>query len=267
MNDNRFDKLNSVVVSEKNISVEMIEAIRTKTIAFKNGLCPELSRFFSFQAFGGDCLAYNLTHPEYSKKYSQRKPAIENMVTAYNIFKDRLSVNSQQHFNNFIDLVSASSDIENYTPIINFKEQFEFCFSDLTGLENSGISQRYYLEKELIEEIWNCVIDNLKRHSHIEAVDISATKSVEKEQVLITVKDSSKIDLERFISRNSSLAIYQKIQNYGYIEIQSGNQILDILTGLIYTTKNASVCSEIRIAIKIPLTVKEIQRLKRGTNQ
>jgi len=260
---NNFDKLNSIVVSEKNISAGMIKAIRTRAIALKNGLCPELSRFFSFQAFGGDCLAYNLTHPEYSKKYSQRKIAIENMVTTYNRFKERLTVGSQQHFNNFIDLVSDQSDLDNYTPIITFKEQFEFCFSDLTGLENSGISQRYYLEKELITEIWNCVIDNIKRHSNIDSVEISAVKSVEKELVVITVKDSNKIDLERFISRNSSLTIYQKIQNYGYIEIQTDNQILDILTGLIYITKNEINPSEIRIAIRIPLTVKEIQRLKK----
>lgn len=264
MNDEVFKNFKTIVISEKKISPEMIAIFRNRSLALKNGFCPILSRFFNFHAFGGKSSAYYLTHPEYSREYKEREKYLKNIIPIYKNFNNALSENSQKYFNSFINIVTQTTDIEDYSEIIDFKEKFEFCFCDLKGLEESEISQRYYIEKEIILEIWHCIIDNLKRHSSVDNASISAEKDLEKQQVVITIKDSTTIDLERFIRHNSSLLIYSKIKKYGYMEIQTGDQILDILSGYIYKTDHLCKYSEIRIVIKIPLTVKESERLKKG---
>lgn len=103
---------------------------------------------------------------------------------------------------------------------------YRFSFHTLKGLETIADKSYYYAEKQLINEIWNTILDNLNKHGSFKKTDFIFQIIPEGRQVRITVTDPvTSFDLENFIQSGKSVVTYTQMQRFGEMSIHSGKHI------------------------------------------
>lgn len=106
------------------------------------------------------------------------------------------------------------------------KRFYRFSFHTLKRLESLADKSYYYSEKQVIEEIWNTILDNLEKRGRMEKVKFSFEYLPQDLQVRITVHDpGTSFHLEAFRKDRKSIITYTKMQRFGEMTIQSGKQL------------------------------------------
>jgi hypothetical protein len=220
----------------------------------KSSILYSLCRFFNYRIYGGqrESSIHDMLHDTDCTIVKEFYKTIRN---EFDSFKDRLEKANIYLFE------KAFSEFEN-GPVTKetqeeLKNAFEFQFFKLRELNlkrsDPGAGQKFYLEKNIINDIWSSIIHNLNRHSDINSVTFEFIKAEDK--AIICINDPKEIDLDNFISVGSSLNIYKRIANYGTIEIYNKDRFLDVISGKII--KQANDIKGSNIVVKI-YTMKKI---------
>ncbi|HQO08753.1 MAG TPA: hypothetical protein PLK90_01950 [Clostridiales bacterium] len=221
---------------------------KTKSEIKKNSLLNVLCRFFNYRIYGGD--RENSIHDMlHDTDYKVVKDLFGSIIKEFNSFKERLEKSNIYLFEKtFEEFEKGPVSKETQEEL---KNAFEFQFYKLKELNvkrsTPGAGQKFYLEKNIINDIWTSIIHNLKRHSDIDSAVFNFQKVDDK--IIISISDQKEIDLDNFITVGSSLNIYKRISNYGTIEIFNKDRFLDIISGKIIKQENDIKGSTIVIKI------------------
>lgn len=103
---------------------------------------------------------------------------------------------------------------------------YRFSFHKLKGLESLADKSYYSAEKQVIEEIWNTILDNLEKRGRMDKVKFSFEYLPQDMKVKITVHDpGTSFHLEAYRKDRKSIITYAKMQRFGEMTIHSGRQM------------------------------------------
>ncbi len=98
---------------------------------------------------------------------------------------------------------------------------YYFCFRDLLQMPFTVPDDYFFVERELLTQLWITVLHNLDRHGKRDQLRMMAKISDDHSELLVTMMDIKKFDFDRFIRRGSSLQLYLKMNRFGSLTIDS----------------------------------------------
>lgn len=182
---------------------------------------PALAEFFSNQrdARSIHCLIHSDTSIKIKK---ERLPGIWEMFNSIsNLLEPENSKLIKACLLESSDKIAAN---DNTIPSQSEKLRdayYYFCFRDLPQMPFTVPDDYFFVERELLTQIWITVLHNLDRHGKRDQLRMKSSMSDDESELFITIMDIKKFDFDRFIRRDSSLQLYLKINRFGSLTIDS----------------------------------------------
>ena len=150
---------------------------------------------------------------------------------------------STEYFDSFKEMLQPENSELIMKFINNYRER-ELSFDERSELKNrfhlktnsmechyDSIRTTVYVEKNVVEEIWNKMVSETKDHADFhEAVFSTELKDG---GVVFSIKQNTKFDFDKFLESGRTLSVYKKIRFYGDVIIGSGHLSISSVNAVI----------------------------------